>query len=360
MGPMTGSDIEVEKVSVLVHRSTHILGSAASSLGCMNIKNTINMGDKMCHFVYTIYIRSRCCGQYIKNERRKDMAENFGELFDPFEMKMDKKEKSAAGKITQKVESDDAIVQEKKKRDRRAGRNKKIPDSARSVSLDSSFPYMELYRDAEDFDENSFVLEGKIDRIFRPDNKKVMFLNIEVKNPISGKMNYPQVCIFSRNMHIADDVKLGDYVRVYGAISSTVRNTETAHYTKSNYYVYKLVKTEPPKPVAEDSLLSGYGLEGTNRERKTNSVLVTGVVEDIRIKNNCIQFLLRSRFDEKGDTIKIVYYTDNKGTALDVIETGKRIAVVGYFQTAANVGRDGKTIYIQQITARKVNSMGLD
>ncbi len=292
-----------------------------------------------------------------------DIAEKKAEVEPTIIVKPQKKKKPKASKPTGFVQPSQRAIRTVKGRKDQS--NNAASSNARQRREKASKKY---YEGEEDFDRNSFTLEGRLARMYEPGNGKVKYFCIEILNRDTGMPNFPEFVVFDRNLGMVDGLKIGDYVRVSGSVQSGRRaSRETGiPYVASTFAAYRVSKTTPPRQTDSGAFLERFGIHEEQGTRRLNYSIVSGIVSDIRIKGKSIQFVVNSKWNDfGGDSVKIYYYPKGgiRSEIFDTIFDGNRVVVIGHITTSRAVNRDAndkKVRYIQQITADTIKSYVMD
>ena len=218
------------------------------------------------------------------------------------------------------------------------------------------------YEDESDLDKNEFILEGKIDSLYTPENKAVTFVKIIYENKATGILNFPQVKVFKNNFKILGGIKEGDYVRIWGNINSQKRILPDKSIFMSSTYVARSIKKVEPRQTQRDPFFDRFDMHS---ESKTNTVLVSGLVSDVRIigenAKGGIRFKITSRWTKKEiDSMVVTYYPKTGENALEHLYFNNRVLIEGEIRTRT-VRKEGlKPIYSQDVIANKIFSVRKD
>ena len=215
-----------------------------------------------------------------------------------------------------------------------------------------------------EIDDNYFLLEGVACQFYETSNKAICYVKIISKKITEdGRviLNFPQVKIFPSNRKAWEKlkkIKPGDYVRVKGQIiPSYAKKTGTDESTIQTSFVVRSIQKTVEPIERRDPLFEKYGISTFRQSsRKTNLVIVSGTISNIRIKNaHCIKIRMNCVMNKGIVPVLLTYYSDDYSKVVPKLYEGNHIGVIGEIRTSKRKGKtDMESIYFQDICALEI------
>lgn len=218
-----------------------------------------------------------------------------------------------------------------------------------------------------ELDNNYFILEGTVDSVYITENRVVGYIKLVIKKKSNdGRvlLNFPQVTVFPSNTKCwkeLESIKKDDYISVKGKMIPSIkpRKNSDEQYITTSFVVNSIRRKEKPEERI-DPFFEKFGIETNSYfSRKTNTVVLSGVINKIRIKNpHCMIIRMECAMEKGLVPIQFAYYSDDFSNTVRYLYEGSYIGIVGEIRTSKRKGKNEiESLYFQDICALEIGSI---